>query len=67
MSGIWEEKNILITVKTYPEYSAKYTETVCTCGILADTRQMIRIYPIKFRYLDGDSRFSKNINGLKLR
>lgn len=59
MSGSWEEKDILITVKTYPEYSTKYTETVCTCGILKDTGQMIRIYPIKFRYLDGDRKFSK--------
>lgn len=59
MSGRWEEKNILITVKTYPEYSSKYTETVCTCGVLADTGQMIRIFPIQFRYLDGDNKFSK--------
>lgn len=59
MAGLWEQKDILITVKTYPEYSTKYTETVCTCGILADTGQMIRIYPIKFRYLDGDNKFSK--------
>ena len=53
MSGRWQEKDILITIKTYPEYSSKYTETVCTCGILAETGQMIRIYPIRFRYLDG--------------
>jgi len=59
LPGVWKEKDILITVKTYPEYSTKYTETVCTCGILADTMQMIRIYPIKYRYLDGDSKFSK--------
>ena len=59
MARLWEEKDILITVKTYPEYSAKYTETVCTCGTLADTGQMIRIYPIKFRYLDGENQFSK--------
>jgi hypothetical protein len=59
LAGSWEEKDILITVKTYPEYSSKYTETVCTCGILADTRQMIRIYPIRFRYLDGKNKFSK--------
>lgn len=59
MSGKWQEKDILITVKTYPEYSDKYAETVCTCGILADTRKMIRIYPIRFRYLDGESKFIK--------
>lgn len=59
MTGKWQEKDILITVKTYPEYSDKYTETVCTCGILADTQKMIRIYPIRFRYLDGESKFIK--------
>jgi hypothetical protein len=46
-------------VKTYPEYSAKYTETVCTAGILKDTRQLIRLYPIIYRYLEGDKRFGK--------
>lgn len=59
MSVKWQDKDILITVKTYPEYSTKYTETVCTCGILADTGQMIRIFPIRFRYLDGEYMFSK--------
>ena len=59
MSGRWQKKDILITVKTYPEYSDKYTETVCTCGILADTKKIIRIYPIRFRYLDGESKFIK--------
>jgi hypothetical protein len=59
LSGKWQEKDILITVKTYPEYSTKYTETVCTCGILAETGQMIRIFPIRFRYLEGDYMFSK--------
>ncbi|MBW1766862.1 MAG: hypothetical protein JRJ65_07395 [Deltaproteobacteria bacterium] len=59
MTSLWKKKDILITVKTYPEYSIKYTETVCTCGILADTKQLIRIYPIRFRYLDGEYKFSK--------
>jgi hypothetical protein len=55
----WIEKEILIIVKTYPEYSKKYTETVCTAGILADSKQLIRLYPLRFRYLNGDSQFSK--------
>lgn len=59
MSGIWKEKDILITVKAYPEYSTKYIETVCTCGIVRDTGQMIRLYPIQFRYLEGKNKFSK--------
>lgn len=52
-------KDILICVKTYPEYSAKYTETVCTAGILKDTRKLIRLYPITYRYLEGDMKFEK--------
>jgi hypothetical protein len=36
-------KDILIFVKTYPEISKKYTETVCTGGILAYTMQLVRL------------------------
>jgi len=46
-------------VKTYPEYSAKYTETVCTAGILAENKQLMRLYPIRYRYLEGKNQFSK--------
>lgn len=31
------KKDILIVVKTYPEISRKYTETVWTGGILAES------------------------------
>jgi hypothetical protein len=53
------EKDILICVKTYPEYSTKYTETVCTAGIPKETKQLIRLYPITYRYLEGDRKFGK--------
>jgi len=53
------QKDILIVVKTYPEISAKYTETVCTAGILADTKTLVRLYPIRFRYLEGTQQFRK--------
>ena len=53
------ESDILIVVKTYPEISQKYTETVCTAGIVADTMQLVRLYPIRFRYLEGTQRFKK--------
>lgn len=59
MATPWEEKEVLIIVKAYPEYSHQYTETVCTAGILKDTGGLIRIYPIRFRYLEDDKRFSK--------
>ena len=35
--------NILIVVKTYPEISRKYTETVCTAGVLADNKTFVRL------------------------
>jgi hypothetical protein len=52
-------KDILICVKTYPEYSVKYTETVCIAGILKESRALIRLYPITYRYLEGDLKFEK--------
>jgi hypothetical protein len=39
------KSDILIVVKTYPEISNKYTETVCTAGIIADTKRLVRLYP----------------------
>ena len=54
-----EARDVLIIAKTYPEYSAKYTETVCTAGILAENRQLVRLYPVRYRYLEGKSQFSK--------
>ena len=53
------KSDILIVVKTYPEISKKYTETVCTAGIVADTMQLVRLYPIRFRYLEGAQQFRK--------
>lgn len=46
-------------MKTYPEISRKYTETVCTGGILAETKELIRLYPVRYRYLEGEAQFSK--------
>lgn len=44
----WEEREILLVVKTYPERSRKYGNTVCTAGILEDTNEWVRIYPINY-------------------
>jgi hypothetical protein len=51
-------KRIFITVKTYPTISQKYAELVCTAGILEDG-SWVRIYPLPFRRLDFNKRFSK--------
>ncbi|ACL04209.1 conserved hypothetical protein [Desulfatibacillum aliphaticivorans] len=55
----WEEKEILIVVKAYPEPSIKYTETVCVAGILREPRMLIRLYPVRFRYMDDSKKFPK--------
>lgn len=49
---------VLIAVKTYPSLSTKYDELVCTAGFL-ETGEWIRIFPIPFRKLDYDKRYSK--------
>ena len=46
-----KKTRVLITVKTYPLPSDKYTELVCTAGILEDG-SLIRLYPIDYRYRD---------------
>jgi hypothetical protein len=56
---MWEEKEFLICVKAYPEYSTTYTETVCTAAVLKENGRLIRLYPIPFRYLRGENQFRK--------
>lgn len=53
-----ERTRVLITVKTYPTLSVKYNELVCTAG-LRDDGSWVRIYPIPFRHLEYDRRYSK--------
>jgi len=52
------EREVLITVKAYPNPSKKYQETVCVAGI---TKQegWIRLYPITFRNLTRGRQFKK--------
>lgn len=49
---------VLIAVKTYPTLSSKYDELVCTAGFREDGT-WIRIYPIPFRKLEYEKRYSK--------
>lgn len=53
-------KRIFITVKTYPNPSASYVETVCTAGIV-ENEGWIRLYPVPFRVSSSlrDKQFSK--------
>lgn len=51
-------KRICILVKAYPQPSKKYQETVCCAGITEDG-ELIRLYPIAFRTLLPEQRFSR--------
>ena len=49
-------ERILVTVKTYPELSKTYGETVCTAGIREDGT-WVRLYPVPFRRLDEGEQY----------
>ncbi|MBT9159753.1 MAG: hypothetical protein DDT26_01016 [Dehalococcoidia bacterium] len=49
---------VLITVKAYPLPSGKYTELVCTAGLL-NGEKWIRIYPIPWTFLSDDKKYPK--------
>lgn len=49
-------ERILITVRTYPNLSTKYMETVCTGGI-NDEGEWRRLYPVPLRHLDDDKQY----------
>lgn len=52
------ELHVLVTVKTYPAVSDKYDELVCTGGVCPSIG-LVRLYPVRFRYLRKDQQFAK--------
>jgi hypothetical protein len=54
------ELRLMVTVKAAPNPSATYGETVCVAGVSVEDmpRGWLRRYPINFRYLEQDRRFS---------
>jgi len=46
-------------VKAFPQPSQKYEETVCCAGITEDTRELLRLYPIRYRRLDKANQFER--------
>ena len=53
----WINKRVLITVRTYPVPAQKNIEVSCTAGVSGG--QWIRLFPVPYRYLDHDKRFTK--------
>lgn len=54
----WTEKQVLITVRTYPVPSAKDIEVSCTAAITL-SGDWIRLFPVRYRFLKRDKRFRK--------
>jgi hypothetical protein len=52
------EREVLITVKAYPNPSNKYQETVCVAGVTKE-EGWVRLYPISFRHLPEGLQFKK--------
>lgn len=55
----WHRRRILIWGKTRPELSKSYREVVCTGGVFADSRRLVRLYPVPLRFLDDERKFRK--------
>jgi len=58
MKREWLDREALITVKAYPNPSAKYFESVCVAAI-TEQEGWIRLYPVNFRSLPERRRFKK--------
>ena len=58
MTGTAITKRVLITVRTYPVPAQAGVEVSCTAGITAEG-EWIRLFPIPYRFLAQDQRFTK--------
>jgi hypothetical protein len=48
-----------ILVKAFPQPSRAHEETVCCAGITEDGRELLRVFPIRFRRLPIEQRFDR--------
>lgn len=48
-----------ILVKAFPQPSKAHEETVCCAGITDDGRELLRLFPIRFRRLPTEQRFDR--------
>jgi hypothetical protein len=54
----YQQKKVLVTVKTYPTPASKGAEVSCTAGV-TDDGKWIRLFPIPFRFMEGNQQFKK--------
>lgn len=52
---------VMVLVKAAPQPSRSYGDTVCVAGVVVDPGppRWVRLYPVPFRYMDGDKQFRK--------
>lgn len=50
---------VRILVKAFPQPSKKHEETVCCAGVTEDGRQLLRLFPIRFRRLPKEHQFGR--------
>lgn len=53
----WSRGRFIVLGMTYPHYSEKYAENVCTGAIDMATGRLVRIHPVPQRYLEPGARF----------
>jgi hypothetical protein len=58
MIRAWIKKRAMIVVRTYPVPAKSSIEASCTAAI-SDDGQWIRMFPVPYRLMDQDKRFSK--------
>jgi hypothetical protein len=58
MANGWSTKRVLITVRTYPLPAHRGIEVSCTAGVTSNGN-WIRLFPIPYRFLKPDQRFTK--------
>lgn len=52
-------RRVRVLVKAFPQPSAKHEETVCVAAIAEDTREFLRLFPIRYRRLPEAHRFER--------
>ena len=59
MQGKHQKRRVRILVKAFPQPSTKYEETVCCAGVTEDGRELLRLYPIRYRRLSKSDQFDR--------
>lgn len=59
IEGKHVKRTIRILVKAFPQPSTKREETVCCAGVIEDTGELLRLFPIRYRRLDKTDQFDR--------